>query len=398
MLTNPDFILPIIIAVQPFQPVTLYKFATLSFYPSSMLNYRNPNLVIQSAEVEPGSVTWRSPSNIALIKYWGKHGKQLPKNPSVSLTLSSCFTDTLLEYKPKEGGDQQVSLDFFFHQEQNKAFGEKVQKFLESVTDIFPFIKQLDLTVKSGNSFPHSSGIASSASAMSALALCLCSLEEELFGTLADDKEFDQKASYVARLGSGSACRSIFPKVALWGQYNEVGNSSDYYAIPMQEHVHEVFGTFHDDILIVSTEEKSVSSRAGHSLMETNPYADTRYHSAKRQLHFLLEAMKKGDLEEFGKITESEALTLHGLMMSSNPSYMLMKPNSVEIISRVRQYRRETNHPVYFSLDAGPNIHLLYPEEIIHDVRLFIEEQLVELCEEGSYLQDWVGEGPEQME
>ncbi|MFQ5445716.1 MAG: diphosphomevalonate/mevalonate 3,5-bisphosphate decarboxylase family protein [Saprospiraceae bacterium] len=362
-----------------------------------MLDYKNPGLVIESAQVEPGSITWRSPSNLAILKYWGKHGVQLPRNPSLSLTLSSSFTDTMLEYRAKEGGDRNISLEFTFHQEPNEAFREKVLKYLESVADIFPFLRQLDLTVRTGNSFPHSSGIASSASAMSALALCLCSLEEELFETLSDDAEFDQKASYVARLGSGSACRSIYPVASLWGQFGEVEGSSDEFAIPMAEQVHEVFKDFHDDILIASTTAKNVSSRAGHGLMEGHPFADARYADAKRKLHFLLEAMKKGDLDAFGKIAENEALTLHSLMMSSNPSYVLLKPGTLEMMERVRQYREETKYPVYFSLDAGPNLHVLYPGEVVHDVRPFIEEELVPFCEDEKWLQDWVGEGPVQV-
>ncbi|MEZ4962315.1 MAG: diphosphomevalonate decarboxylase [Saprospiraceae bacterium] len=362
-----------------------------------MLDYKNPNLIIETAEVEPGSIAWRSPSNLAIIKYWGKYGSQLPKNPSLSLTLSSSFTETLLEYSPKQSGDRNISLEFSFHQEPNEPFREKVLKFLESITDIFPFLRQLDLKISTGNSFPHSAGIASSASAMSALALCLCSLEEELFNTLEDDEAFDQKSSFVARLGSGSACRSIFPTAALWGQTGEVEGSSDLYAISMADEVHDIFKDFHDDILIASTAAKRVSSRAGHGLMDNHPFAEARYADAKRKMHFLLEAMKKGDLEAFGKMAENEALTLHSLMMSSNPSYILLKPNTLEMIERVRRYREESKHPVYFSLDAGPNLHVLYPGEIIHEVRLFVEEELMPLCEEEKYLQDWVGDGPVQV-
>lgn len=362
-----------------------------------MSDYKNPHLLLETAEVEPGEISWRSPSNLAILKYWGKHGIQLPKNPSLSLTLSSSFTETLLEYRPKEGGDRNISLEFFFHEEPNEPFRERVVKFLESITDIFPFLRQLDLTMYTGNSFPHSAGIASSASAMSALALCLCSLEHELFNTLDDDAEFDRKSSFVARLGSGSACRSIFPTAALWGETGDVKGSSDLYAVPMGGEVHTIFTTFHDDILMVSTEAKSVSSRAGHGLMESHPFAEARYADARRNLHWLIAAMRSGDLEEFGKICESEALTLHGLMLSSNPAYILLKPNTLEMIERLRNYRQETKHPVWFSLDAGPNLHMLYPEDIIHDVRLFIEEELKPLCEKETYLQDWVGEGPEQM-
>jgi diphosphomevalonate decarboxylase len=361
--------------------------------------YENPRLILDSSNApDPGGFTWRSPSNIAIVKYWGKYGVQLPRNPSLSLTLAASCTDTRLEYSFREdAGDGQIDLEFFFHQEPNEAFRAKVLEFLTSLLPIYPFLKQLSLTVHTGNSFPHSAGIASSASGMSALALGLCSLEDRLFGTLGDPAAFDQKASYLARLGSGSACRSIFPYAAVWGETAALKGSNNEFAIPVETHIHESFKDFHDDILIVSRSEKSVSSRAGHALMDGNPYAEPRYAQARARLVTLLDAMRAGDLEMFGKIAEDEALTLHALMMASNPSYTLLQPDSLSIIEKVRQYRADTGHPVYFTLDAGPNIHLLYPGNIVHEVRAFIEEQLEEHCEDGYVQQDWVGEGPEEL-
>ncbi len=363
----------------------------------STLDYKNPRLVIESENLEAGSVTWRSPSNLAIVKYWGKHGQQLPRNPSLSLTLETAFTETMLEYAPKESGSQEVDLELYFNQERNEAFEARVKKYFAGLTDVFPFLKQMSFTIHTANSFPHSSGIASSASAMSALALCLCSLEHELFDTLSDDEAFDRKASFIARLGSGSACRSIFPAMSLWGATGEVNGSSDLFAIPFESEIHPVFKTLHDDILIVSSGEKSVSSSAGHSLMEGNPFAEPRYQQARQHLHQLIGALRAGDLETFGKIAELEALTLHALMMSSSAAYMLIKPNTVRMIELIRAYRAETGHPVYFSMDAGPNVHLLYPEEIMHEVRHFVEEYLAPLCEEKFYIGDWAGEGPEQI-
>lgn len=360
--------------------------------------YENPRLLLDSSNPpEPGRITWRSPSNLAIIKYWGKHGVQLPRNPSLSLTLSASCTDTALAYAFKEEPDHRIDLEFLFHGEENEPFRVKTLAFLESLAPQFPFLRQLNLTINTGNSFPHSAGIASSASSMSSLALCLCSLEDTLFGTLQDAGEFDRKASYLARLGSGSACRSIFPHAAVWGATPSVAGSSDEYAVPAGDLLHPEFKDFHDDILIVSTREKSVSSRAGHALMEGNPYAEPRYAQAKNRLARLTDALQSGDLETFGKIAEDEALALHALMMCSNPSFMLLEPNTVALIQKIRAYRAETKHPVYFSLDAGPNIHLLYPGEIVAEVRGWIEEELKEHCVDGWFIQDWVGEGPEEL-
>jgi len=365
--------------------------------PQSQKMYANPSLVLHSDDIEPGQINWKSPSNLAIIKYWGKHGVQLPQNPSISLTLENAFTQTILAYKPKESKEEGISMEFSFHGEPNEAFKQKVQTYLESLLPVFPFLNQLELNIQSGNSFPHSSGIASSASSMSALALCLCSLEDELFKSLQEDTAFDQKASYLARLGSGSACRSIYPKMALWGETNIVEGSSNLHAIPQAENIHEVFQNFHDDILIVSQAEKSVSSRAGHALMNNNSYAAPRYQQANERLQQLMGALKEGDVNTFGQIAEDEALTLHALMMTSQPSYLLLQPNTLQMINKLRAYRQDTGNPIFFSLDAGPNLHVLYPESVIHEVRPFIEGELVPFCEESLWISDWAGEGPEQL-
>lgn len=360
------------------------------------MNYVNTQLVIESDKAPSGELKWRSPSNIALVKYWGKHGIQLPNNASISFTLENAYTDTKLAYSPKENIEEKIDLDFYFEGQKNEAFAKKVNKFFESLIPIFPFIEQFKFTIHSSNSFPHSAGIASSASAMSALALCLCSLEHKLFGTLKDDSSFEQKASYIARLGSGSACRSIYGGLVTWGETTYVPSSSNLYAIKNQD-IHPVFTTYRDDILIVDKGEKSVSSRAGHGLMENNIFAPTRYDQAKRNMHEITTALKVGDIERVGEVIESEALTLHALMMTSYPSYILLKPNTLTILDKVKTFRKETKLPLYFSLDAGPNPHLLYPDNIQAEVQAFIQAELISHCHNGQWIQDKVGNGPIQM-
>lgn len=355
--------------------------------------YANPHLILESERVVPGEVAWRSPSNIALVKYWGKHGRQLPRNPSVSLTLQNAFTETRLHYKPKETSGPDIDLSFFFEGEPKPDFAERINRYFKSITDIFPFLPQLEFRIYSKNAFPHSAGIASSASAMSALALCLCSLEEKLFDSRKERPAFFQKASYVARLGSGSACRSLYGGAVVWGKTVEVEGSSNEYALPLQK-VHPDFLTFHNDILLVSTSEKAVSSSAGHALMDSNPYASARYADAQRNLQEVLWALEKGELEAFGRIVESEALTLHGLMLSSRPPYVLLEPNTLTLIQKIRAFRKETKLPLFFSLDAGPNIHLLYPDAYQKRIQAFVQDELSALCTDGQYLTDEVGEGP----
>ena len=359
-----------------------------------MVNYINPALTILSDKISSGKISWQTPSNIAIIKYWGKHGRQLPRNPSISFTLNNAFTKTTLAYQPKQNNSKILNLDFYFEGKSNPQFGAKSKKFLESITDIFPFIDQLDFTIQTDNSFPHSSGIASSASGMAAIAMCLCTIEKNLFGTLQDDETFRQKASYVARLGSGSACRSVYPTMAIWGQTQAYKLASDEYAVPFVETLNPVFKTYHDSILIASRGEKKVSSTAGHALMDGNIFAQNRYDQANQRFNNLLDILRAGDLHAFGKIAENEALTLHALMMTADASYILMRPATLSLIEKVQIYREETKQPLYFTLDAGPNLHLLYPDEIRNDVKQFIESDLVSLCEKGEWIDDHVGEGP----
>ncbi len=339
-----------------------------------------------------GEVGWRSPSNIALIKYWGKYGNQLPRNASISFTLSNAFSETTVLYKAKEKNDTSIDITFRFEGKENAKFEAKIQAFLESILTYFPFLPHFSLEINSLNSFPHSTGIASSASSMSALALCLVDMENNLNGGLRP-YEFYEKASMIARLGSGSACRSVYPYLAVWGKHTDVALSSNEHAVPFYESLHPIFQSYKDAILIVSSDEKSVSSRAGHALMENNPYAESRYVQAADNLSNLITAMKSGNLEKFGEIIENEALTLHALMMCSHPSFILIKPNTLKIIDLIKTYRTEKSVPLYYTLDAGPNLHLLYPLEKAEEIENFIQQELLKYCENNKVIYDEVGKG-----
>ena len=336
-----------------------------------------------------GKVGWSSPSNIALVKYWGKKGKQLPQNPSISFTLSECRSETFVTFEKAD----RFGFNFFFEGKENPAFGAKIEKFLLDNQAFFPFINQLNLKVESRNTFPHSSGIASSASSMSAFVMCLLKIENQIVS-----KPFDfQKASCFSRLASGSAARSVYPSMALWGATDCYKGSSDDYAVSLADDIHPVFKSFRDSILIVSDEKKSVSSRAGHALMEGNPYAPARYAQANENIKNLLSALKSGDLDTFINITESEALQLHALMMCSNPSFILLKPNTLFVLESIRQFRQATQVPLCFTLDAGPNVHLLYPDNEADKVDDFIKGELVKCCNQGRWIADRVGDGPKKL-
>lgn len=362
-------------------------------------NYENSNLRIISSEVTPAALRWRSPSNIALVKYWGKYGNQLPRNPSISFTLDSAATDTTLHYSSRKGeATGKAKVELFLDGERRDDFAQRTADYFTSLFPIYPFLQQLEFKIETSNSFPHSAGIASSASGMSALACCLVELEERLFEPFTDATEKWRKVSYLARLGSGSACRSVFAEAAVWGKLSDLADSSEEYAVAVSENLHANFKGFHDDILLISTGEKSVSSSAGHGLMDNSPYAAPRYKQAQRNCEEMLRVLANGDLERFGQILESEALTLHALMMASKPPYLLMEPNTITAIRKVQQWRSETNHPLYFTLDAGPNLHLLYPDNIAAAVKPFVRETLLPLTSSGKYIADRMGAGPQRLD
>jgi len=126
-----------------------------------------------------GAVSWESPANIAIVKYWGKYPVQLPMNPSLSFVLKNSVVRVRMEYRINPG--DHFSLDHFsINGHQNDAFKKRIAGYLEGLAEYFPFLKHSRLRIQSTSTFPHSAGIASSAAAFSALALCLCSIDSEI--------------------------------------------------------------------------------------------------------------------------------------------------------------------------------------------------------------------------
>ena len=342
--------------------------------------------------IDTATFSWSAPSNIALVKYWGKKesGEQIPANPSISFTLNYCKTITSVEVKRKEMNES-FSFDLLFEGQPKEDFKPKIQKFLERIERFCPYLKNFHLVIDTKNTFPHSSGIASSASGMAALAMNIMSLEKVLVPAISDDY-FYAKASFLARLGSGSACRSIKGEVVTWGENQSIKASSDLFGVAF-EALHENFKQYQDTILLVDKGEKVVSSTLGHDLMHGHPYAERRFEQAHDNLAALSTILKEGAIEDFIKIVESEALTLHAMMMTSMPYFILMKPNTLEIITKIWQFRNQTAVPVCFTLDAGANVHVLYPNNVKEKVLQFIQDELVGYCQNGQYICDEIGKG-----
>ncbi|MFT5147234.1 MAG: diphosphomevalonate decarboxylase, partial [Polaribacter sp.] len=191
------------------------------------MNTAQFNTEIGSEKIEKASFTWQTPSNIALVKYWGKSDPQIPKNASISFTLKNCHTITTIDFSKKETTAAAV-FELFFEGKEKEEFKPKIAAFFKRVQAYCPYILAYKMSINSENSFPHSSGIASSASGLSAIAMCLMSLEHALNPSLT--QEFiHKKASFLARLGSGSASRSIEGPLVVWGKHPEIAGSSDVF-------------------------------------------------------------------------------------------------------------------------------------------------------------------------
>jgi diphosphomevalonate decarboxylase len=356
-----------------------------------------------SKDINSGSFSFSAPSNIALVKYWGKKenhpsqaiagklAKQIPANPSISFTLNNCKTITNLSFEKKNNIDD-FSFDLLFDGKPKEDFKPKIHKFLERIELYCPYLKQYHFTIDTQNTFPHSSGIASSASGMAALSMNIMALERVLNPEMTEEY-FYKKASFLARLGSGSACRSIKGSIVCWGKHAEISESSDLFGVEFPSKIHENFKNYQDTILLVDKGEKQVSSTVGHDLMHNHPFAEKRFEQAHENLSKIKRVLENGNLNDFIAIVESEALTLHAMMMTSIPYFILMKPNTLEIINKIWKFRSETKIPVCFTLDAGANVHVLYPENVVTEVLQFIKDELVGYCQNGHYICDGIGKG-----
>jgi len=339
----------------------------------------------ENFNIHTQTVSESCPSNIALIKYWGKYADQIPANPSISYTLNHCKTNTSMEFIANEA----FSVKTFLAGNEEVKFAEKIEKYFKNIEQYLPWILKGKYIIRTENTFPHSSGIASSASGFGAIAKCLMALDASFTGKTSEEESL-RKASFLARLGSGSACRSLYSGLVVWGKTDEVEGSSDLFGVQFPNaEVHEVFRNFNDWVLLIHEGQKSVSSTVGHGLMKTNPYAERRFQEARENFVPMKEILKNGDMESFIKLVEHEALTLHAMMMMSDPAFILMKTGTLEVINKIWDFRRETGLLLFFTLDAGANVHLLFPNNGSEEqIKTFIEAELLQHTQKNGVVKD----------
>ena len=287
--------------------------------------------------------------NIALIKYWGDLDPDLhiPANGSISMNLDELTTYTT------------VSFDQLLLQDQLILNGEEITgNALERVSKLLNRVRQLGristfARVESHNNFPTGAGIASSASGFAALSLAA----SKAAGLELDEKDL----SRLARTGSGSACRSIPAGFVEW-QAGGIDQDSYSFSIAPPEHWDLV-----DCIVLVSQEEKQISSSMGHSLAPTSLLQSVRAADAPRRLDICREAIRRRDFEALAEVVELDSNLMHAVMITSTPSVMYWQPETVKIMQEVKSWR-SSGLPVCYTIDAGPNVHLLSTSAAAGDI------------------------------
>lgn len=285
-------------------------------------------------------VTAVSPANIAFIKYWGKKNPKLniPFNDSISMNLSNCFTVTTTEFN-KKFKDDYVYID-------GKEVGGAKRDRVVAILDIVRKNVGINLfaRVVSKNNFPSDAGIASSASGFSALALSA--------GRAAGLNLSRRELSILARMGSGSACRSIPDGFTLWKKGKD-NNSS--YAIQIAP---PGFWDLKDVVAVVSKGKKGVGSTEGHELAITSPYFAVRLKNLGKRTREVKAALLAKDFSNFGRLVEEEAIDLHVMAMTSYPPIFYWNRGTMEVMKTVFELR-EKGVECYFTMDAGPNVHVI---------------------------------------
>jgi diphosphomevalonate decarboxylase len=279
-------------------------------------------------------------ANIAFIKYWGKRDVKLnlPANSSLSMNLDRLTTVTTVEFSP-DYDDDLVILD---GREERGEARRRIVAHLDRVRAMAGL--QDRARVISKNSFPTGVGLASSASGFAALSLA---------ASRAAGLELSQRElSILARFGSGSACRSIPGGFSEW----TTGTSSeDSFARQIAPPEH---WDLRDVIAIVSRTKKRVGSTEGHSLAPTSHLYQARVASVRDRLPKVKAALLERDLATLGPLIEEDAISMHAVMMTSRPPIYYWLPSTVRLIREVQDWRAE-GLEVYFTLDAGPNVHLI---------------------------------------
>jgi diphosphomevalonate decarboxylase len=292
----------------------------------------------------PETATAIAHPNIAFIKYWGNRDAslRLPANGSISMNLAELFTRTTVTFSPVLKHDSLV----LNSKEMTNTPLKRVVDFLDIIRQLAK--RQIFARIESVNNFPIGAGIASSAAAFSALALSA----SKAIGLDLDQKDL----SRLARRGSGSACRSIPSGFVEWFAGTDDATSYAVSIAPPE------YWALVDCIAIVRNAHKPTGSTEGHKLAGTSPLQTARVDDAARRLDACREAILTRDFGRLSKIVELDSNLMHAIMMTSNPALFYWEPGSLKIMKIIPSWRSR-GLPVCYTLDAGPNVHVITTSE-----------------------------------
>ena len=287
-----------------------------------------------------GPVTAEACANIAFIKYWGNRDDRLrlPSTGSISMNLDGLYARTSVLFDEEKTED---SLAINGVEIRGAALA-RVHAFLDLLRQRTG--NSCYAAVTSENNFPVRAGIASSAAAFAALSLAA----SRAIGLALNEREL----SRLARQGSGSACRSIPDGFVEW----EVGeNDQDSYA-------HSIapadYWNLVDHIAIVSDQPKQVGSSEGHLLAKTSPFQAVRVDQANHRLDICRRAILERDFAALAEIAELDSNMMHAVIMTGQTRLLYWDPGTITVMQSVVRWRKD-NLPVFFTLDAGPNVHVI---------------------------------------
>ena len=293
-------------------------------------------------------------SNIAIVKYWGTRDAllNLPANGSISLTLDAAATTTSVHFDPALKTDALV-LDG--HDTGGDALA-RVSAHLDRLRSLAGVT--LCAYVDSRNTFPTGAGIASSASGFAALTLA---------GAVALRLRLSpRELSVLARMASGSACRSV---IGGWAEWLAGTRHEDSYAVQVAP---PEYWDVRDLVAVVSREPKAVSSTLGHARAATSPLFASRLRDVETALPAARRAILARDFHSLGALAEADALSMHAIMLTSRPPLLYWLPTTLEVIRAVWAWRAE-GAPCYFTIDAGPNVHVLALPDAAREIHARLE-------------------------
>lgn len=318
--------------------------------------------------------TATAPASIAFIKYWGKKDEKLrlPETSSISINLDKCLTHTTVEFSPNYKQDTFEILGNQTTEEEK----ERVYKHLNRIRAL----KRSSFYAKvvSQNTFPKGSGIASSGSGFAALTVAASSS----LGLKLSEKEL----SILARLGSGSACRSVPGGFVQWKEGNTSNESYAYSMYPPG------YWEIVDILAIVSDKVKKTSSTIGHALAtKTSIFHKPRVEEVRKLISHIKTAIRNKDLTLAGEILEKDCIYMHSVMMTSKPALFYWSGKTMDVIHKVHALRAN-KIPAFFTIDAGPNVHIIteakYTSQVVSELKKIpgIKDIIINKTCRGAYL------------